>query len=142
MDSIIQSGFDYHRGVKGNGTIPLPVERKRAGDLLAFSFVHHLRSGDGEAAKECLQSLLRWGALQIGDRLIISEILRYGTLEKTIRVLGHGLSDLPWTDDELAQLQTQVEGWDLIRGLSPTKLPLQFRQLRRVNKQFDCSFLS
>ena len=61
--------------------------------------------------------MLRWGALQIGDRLIIGEMFGYRSLEKGIRSLRHGLVELPRSEDELARLQSLVQRWDIVGGI-------------------------
>jgi hypothetical protein len=61
--------------------------------------------------------LLRWGALQIGDRLIIGEMFRCRSLEKGIRSLRLGLVELPRPDDVIARLQSLVQRWDLLGGI-------------------------
>lgn len=121
-----QSGFDYHRGFKESGLVPLLVERARVGELLAYSFVRQARAGNEALAKARLDALLRWGELQRGDGLIISEMFRYRCLEKAIRAARHGLRELSWSDDELARMQSRVENWDLIDGI------LQAYQLERA----------
>ena len=113
-----QSGFDYHRGFKETGLMPLMMERARIADLLAFSFVRHLRLGAGDTAKARLLALVRWGGMQKGDRLILSEMIRYRSLENAVRAIRHGLGELTWTDVELAKIQEQLEDWDLVGNIT------------------------
>jgi hypothetical protein len=109
--------IDYQQGVAGLGYTNLHLaELKRSAQYLGVAAIRDLHLNDAAGAVRNARAMLALATAMQDQRLVISELVRIAIANIAVPINWEILRSTAITDEQLAALQSDWQGLDLVKG--------------------------